>query len=605
MAKLPTAIDVTGAVAPRQMPGVRVPAGAFGEDIGKATSELGAVLQQEADKQLDLDNKAEAQELSNELNTRMRALEIGDGDQETGYRNALGKAAMDSRGDYEQRAEDLRKELMARATNDTVRRTFGAVAANRTGRFYDTVGTHFNAQRAAFRETAFKNTNNVATDNAVNATTDEERTTAANDAYINTEAYYREQKGLPDTVAKTFAEEARSAVHKAVILGLVDNQPTAAREYYKKIEGQIDSGDKPVLAKALRGGYVKEKSAAAAAKVLAMPEIEGIKAQEKWIRANEKDVDVADAAVKRLNADLALTEKDRKIKNRDLLEDTLTKIDDGTYTSPTDIPVALRTALIESRAMDGVLRAFDNKVRSGEPFSRVDDANAIEDLLDAVTAEDDPSQSALRELDLNDYKSRLSKRTWLQYKIKQTNAIKKYNGERQKGPKFDLGDEALREVTSVVFGKTPAKAAKGAFGKARAVVDDQLRRYLQKQFDAEQPVDEAELKRIAIRGFLKIQYTDNNTVLGYSTNLREDSTDFRAQAEDGRAFALADLDNEQTVERVAAAVGESPAQTRKAIKLLTDNKKGPITIDKILRLFASGRAKAAAREARQQQSNAF
>ena len=62
------------------MPGVRVPAGAFGEDIGKATSELGAVVQQEADKQFDLDNKAEAQELSNELNTRMRALEIGDDD---------------------------------------------------------------------------------------------------------------------------------------------------------------------------------------------------------------------------------------------------------------------------------------------------------------------------------------------------------------------------------------------------------------------------------------------------------------------------------------------------------------------------------------------
>jgi hypothetical protein len=601
MAKLPTAIDVTGAVAPRQMPGVRVPAGAFGEDIGKATSELGAVLQQEADKQLDLDNKAEAQELSNELNTRMRALEIGDGDQETGYRNALGKAAMDSRGDYEQRAEDLRKELMARATNDTVRRTFGAVAVNRVGRFYDTVGTHFNAQRLAFREQAFKNTNNVATDNAVNATTDEERVAHADDAFTNTWMYYSEQKGMSDKIARTFAEEARSAVHKAVILSLVDNQPTAAREYYKKIEGDIDSGDKPGLAKALRGGYVTEKSAAAAAKVLGMPEIKGIKAQEKWIRDNETDVEVADEAVKRLKADLSIAETDRKQKNRELLEDTLKKIDDGSYTSPTDIPVALRTALIESRAMDGVLRAFDNKVRSGEPFSRVDDANAIEDLLDAVTAEDDPSQSALRELDLNDYKSRLSKRTWLQYKIKQTNAIKKYNGERQKGPKFDLGDEALREVTSVVFGKTPAKAAKGAFGKARAVVDDQLRRYLQKQFDAEQPVDEAELKRIAIRGFLKIQYTDNNTLF----NVRRDSGDFRAQAEDGRAFALADLDNDQTIERVAAAVGESPAQTRKAIKLLTDNKKGPITIDKILRLFASGRAKAAAREARQQQSNAF
>jgi len=182
----------------------------------------------------------------------------------------------------------------------------------------------------------------------------------------------------------------------------------------------------------------------------------------------------------------------------------------------------------------------------------------------------------------------------------QTNAIKKHNDKRQNGPKSDHRNEALREVTSVVFGKTPAKAAQGPFGKARAVVDDQLRRYRQKQFDAEQPVDEAELKRIAIRGFLKIQYTDNNSLF----NVKQDSTDYRAQAEDGRPFALADLDNEQTIERVAAAVGESPAQTRKAIKFLNDNKKGPITIDKILRTFIDGRAKAAAREAQQRQRDA-
>lgn len=600
MAKLPTAIDVTGAVAPRQMPGVRVPAGAFGEGIGKAASEIGAYLENEAAVQLDLDNKAEAQELSNELNTRMRGLEIGDGEDEPGYKNVVGRDAMDKRGDYEQRAEDLRKELMGRATNDSVRRSFGGVAANRTGRFLDTVGGHFNAQRLAFRETAFKNANNVAADNAVNATTNEERVNHADDAFTNTWTYYSEQKSLPDKIAKTFAEEARSAVHKAVILGLVDDQPSEAREYYKSIEGQIDSGDKPVLARALRGGYVKEKSAAAAAKVLGMPQIKGIKAQEKWIRANEKDVDVADAAVKRLNADLALTEKDRKMKNRELLEDTLKKIDDGVYTSPTDIPVALRTALIESRAMDGVLRAFDNKVRSGEPFSRVDDANAIEDLLDASNTDDDPSQSALRELDLNDYKPRLSKTTWLQYKIKQTNAIRKYNGERQKGPKFDLGDEALREVASVIFGKTPAKAAQGAFGKARAVVDAQLRRYLAKQFEAEKPVDEAELKRIAVRGFLKIEYTDNNSLF----NVRRDSTDYRAQAEDGRPFALADLKNERTIERISAAIGESPAQTRKGIAKLQKYKK-PITINNLLKTFANGRTGAEARAATIRQRDAF
>jgi len=463
MAKLPTAIDVTGAVAPRQMPGVRVPAGAFGEDIGKAASELGAYLENEATVQLDLDNKAEAQELSNELNTRMRALEIGDGDQETGYRNALGKAAMDSRGDYEQRAEDLRKELMARATNDTVRRTFGAVAANRTGRFYDTVGTHFNAQRLAFRETAFKNTNNVATDNAVNATTDEERVAHADDAFTNTWMYYSEQKGLSDKIARTFAEEARSAVHKSVILGLVDNQPTAARKYYEKIQGQIDSGDKPALAKALRGGYVKEESARLAANPDAQT---GTLAERvKWAKTQStKDIEVQDALVQRISADFRVEETARKERIRTMREEAFNMIETGkdadgnpkVIKDISDLPVEL-IATLPGNDLTALTNYIKNKAKRGSGFSLSSDFNTTSAIDDVIIGEDDEE---FVNYDLNSVRTKLTQTDFRRYRALQIAAKKRIANEEAKDPSYTLANKELKLAFDAYGIKTTASATK-------------------------------------------------------------------------------------------------------------------------------------------------
>ena len=86
MAKLPQATDVIGGVSPQQMPTVRAPVDAFGADMGKAVSQLGSFIEDEAQKQQRLDNQAEAQELSNELNTRLRNLEIGADSGRVGYR---------------------------------------------------------------------------------------------------------------------------------------------------------------------------------------------------------------------------------------------------------------------------------------------------------------------------------------------------------------------------------------------------------------------------------------------------------------------------------------------------------------------------------------
>lgn len=580
MAKLPQAVNVVGGVSPQQMPGVQAPADAFGADMGKAISQLGSFIEDEAQKQQRLDNQAEAQELSNELNTRLRNLELGDGDQEPGYKNRLGRDAMDQRQTYEEQAEKIRKELVGRATNPIVRQNFSGVAANRTGQFLTSVGGHFNAQRKAYRKTALDNTTNVATDDAVNATDDATRLARANDAYTATFNYHSDDLGRPDAIAKTFAEEARSKVHQAVILGLVNNQPTAARKYYEANKSQVDPGDRPALEKMLRGGYVDEQSATQAATIDAKPKL--TYAQKLAEARKIEDIDVRDATVKRLETRRLQAERQLQLDNRARLQDTLEKIEKGDYRKTSDIPIELRVSLMENRQFSQIEAALKGKADRDDIYAERTDPEALAEIVDTTA---DPA--AFRNLDLNKYKTKLDRTDWFQYKVKQDQAKAKYRGERLKGPKFDLGDEALREVISRVFGMTPAKGRKGDFGKAAAVVDAELRRYIQQQFDAEKPVNEAELKRIAIRGLMKIKYTDNYLIQ------RRDYTDFRAQAEEGREFGLVNIDSEQTIERVAAGLGVTPADARKLInKLIVDKDatEETVTFDKLDRLLQEYRA---------------
>lgn len=587
MAKLPQALNVVGGVSPQQLPGVRVPAGAFGEDIGKAARELGAVVQQEADKQFDLDNKAEAQELSNELNTRMRALEIGDGDQEPGYRSALGKAAMDKRGSYEQRAEDLRKELMGRASNDTVRRTFGAVAANRTGRFYDTVGAHFNAQRLAFRETAMNNTNNVATDNAVNATTDEERVAHADDAHQNTWNYYTKQRGLPDAIAKTYADDARSAVHKAVILGLVDDEPSAAREYYKKIERQIDGGDKPALEKALRGGYVKEQSRIEAMKIANTRDQgtgEPLSLTEQMARAKRiKDVDVSDAAIARLKADHQIRETERKIEIRALRQEAYEMIENGVdrngepvdpIKSFSDLPTALKAALPGNDAAQ-LIRYIASKNDRGSGFAiGASDPTTEADLYEKSIAED---KSDFIDVDLNSLRSKLTREDYRRFITLQRGFVKERKSESYKNPSYALADRLTKEAVAAAGIKIGPK--KTANNKRFSIVVRNTRALVDEAREAGRPPPSREdiMKQLA-RDLLKIDEP------GW-----EAKNKYRFEAEMSPGYQIADYEDADVQAQIATATGIPVAEVAKIIRDLDlESRSGTntgITLDGITQIY--------------------
>jgi len=463
MAKLPQAVDVLGGVSPQQIPTVRAPADAFGADIGKAVSQLGSFIEDEAQKQQRLDNQAEAQELSNELNTRLRNLKLGDGDQEVGYMNRLGRDAMDQRVAYEEKAENIRKELLGRTSNPIVRQNVTGVFATSTGQFLTSIGGHFNAQRKAYRKTSLDNTTNVATDDAVNATDDETRLARANDAYTATFNYYSDDQGYKDAIAKTFAEEARSKVHTAVINSIVDNQPSVARAYYKKVKSQIDSGDRPAMEKALRGGYVKEQSAKLAADPKAS---EGtIEERIAWAKTQSRtDIEVQDALISRIQADFRMEETARKLKIRRLREDAFNMIEtgkkkDGSLISITDIsdlPAEL-LATLPGNDMNAIQTYIKNKARRGSGFALTSDFTTTSKIDELIIEEDDEK---LVDYDLDAQRTKLSQTDFRRYRTAQIAAKRRLEKQEAKDPSYTLANKELKLAFDAAGIKTTAGASK-------------------------------------------------------------------------------------------------------------------------------------------------
>lgn len=560
MAKLPQAVNVVGGVSPQQMPGVQAPADAFGADMGKAVSQLGAFIEDEAQKQQRLDNQAEAQELSNELNTRLRNLEIGDGDQEVGYKNRLGKDAMDQRSTYEEQAEKIRKELIARATNPIVRQNFSGVAANRTGQFLTSVGGHFNAQRQAYRKTALENTTNVATDDAVNATDDATRLARANDAYTATFNYHSDDLGRPDAVAKTFAEEARSKVHQAVILGLVNNQPTAAREYYEANKGQVDPGDRPALEKVLRGGYVKEESARLVADLANQPGLDTLAKQIAWIKTKTNDVEVVDAAAQRAKEALAVAETDRKVKLRETKEDMWTKINNGTYKSFDQIPTDV-IAQLDGTTVNTVKNAFVSIAKGGRGFALADDVDTMRLLHEASL---NPDPQVMADIDLNDLRGKLTESQWLYWQGRQRAAASSDAKARRRQQSYTLADRLAKEAltaANIDYGKKAstknAERAQNILNIAREVVENAA--------EEGRAATREEIQRELSAALLRVDYT--------GTNIISRGSDFRFERDADREYDIEDYGNPRVQRMISESIDLPQDQVVRIINAIVKQKK--------------------------------
>ena len=545
MAKLPQAVNVVGGVSPQQMPGVQAPADAFGADMGKAVSQLGAFIEDEAQKQQRLDNQAEAQELSNELNTRLRNLELGDGDQEVGYKNRLGRNAMDQRQTYEEQAEKIRKELVARATNPIVRQNFSGVAANRTGQFLTSVGGHFNAQRKAYRKTSLDNTTNVATDDAVNATDDETRLARANDAYTATFNYYSDDQGYKDAIAKTFAEEARSKVHTAVINSIVDNQPGVARAYYEKVKSQIDSGDRPAMERALRGGYVKEQSAALAAHPKAS---EGtINERVAWAKTQSTtDIEVQDALIQRIQADFRLEETARKLKIRGLREAAFNMIETGkqkdgspiSITDISDLPAEL-LATLPGNDMNAIQTYIKNKARRGSGFALTSDFTTTSKIDELLIGEDDQK---LVDYDLNAQRTKLSQSDFRRYRNLQIAAKRRIDNDEAKDPNYTLANKTLKLAFDAAGIKTTAAASKTQ-KRLRTVVTENVYALVEQAKSEGRKATREEINRQIAADLLRVDPPGT---------FNEGP---RATRDLGEGYAIPDLDDTEVQQQVATATG--------------------------------------------------
>ena len=560
MAKLPQAVNVVGGVSPQQMPSVQAPADAFGADIGKAVSQLGAFIEDEAQKQQRLDNQAEAQELSNELNTRLRNLKLGDGDQEVGYMNRQGRDAMDQRSAYEEKAEKLRKELLGRASNPTVRQNVSGVFANSTGQFLTSVGGHFNAQRKAYRKTALENTTNVATDDAVNATDDATRLARANDAYTATFNYHSDDLGQPDAVAKTFAEEARSKVHQAVILGLVNNQPTAARKYYEANKGQVDPGDRPALEKVLRGGYVKEESARLVADLANQPGLDTLAKQIAWIKTKTNDVEVVDAAAQRAKEALAVAETDRKVKLRETKEDMWTKINNGTYKSFDQIPTDV-IAQLDGTTVNTVKNAFVSIAKGGRGFALADDVDTMRLLHEASV---NPDPQVMADIDLNDLRGKLTESRWLYWQGRQRAAASREEKERRRQDNYTLADRLAKEAltaANIDYGKKAstknAARAQNILNIAREVVENAA--------EEGRAATREEIQRELSAALLRVDYTDLSII--------SSGSDFRFERDADREYDIEDYGNPRVQRMISESLDLPQDQVVRFINSIVKQKK--------------------------------
>jgi hypothetical protein len=560
MAKLPQAVNVIGGVSPQQMPTVRAPVDAFGADMGKAVSQLGSFIEDEAQKQSRLDNQAEAQELSNELNTRLRNLELGDGDKQIGYKTLSGRDAMDQRQTYEEQAEKIRKELVGRATNPIVRQNFSGVAANRTGQFLTSVGGHFNAQRKAYRKTALDNTTNVATDDAVNATDDATRLAGANDAYTATFNYHSDDLGRPDAVAKTFAEEARSKVHRAVILGLVNNQPTAAREYYEANKGQVDPGDRPALEKVLRGGYVKEESARLVADLANQQGQDTLAKQIAWVKTKTTDVEVVDAATQRLKEAFAVAETDRKVKLRETKEDMWTKINNGTYTSFDQIPTDV-IAQLDGTTVNTVKNAFVSIAKGGRGFALADDVDTMRLLHEASV---NPDPQVMADIDLNDLRGKLTESRWLYWQGRQRAVASREAKELRRQQSYTLADRLAKEAltaANIDYGKQAstknAERAQNILNIAREVVENAA--------EEGRAATREEIQRELSAALLRVDYTDLSIIAR--------GTDFRFERDADREYDIEDYGDPRVQRMISESLDLPQDQVVRFINSIVKQKK--------------------------------
>jgi len=248
MAKIPTAADLTQ-VTPQAAPLVRVPTGAYGEQIAQAAENLGNTAMQIGEQIKKQEDEDDAKMLDSRLSKRLRDIEFGDGKDEMGFYSRQGRDAIDNHKSYSDRVQKALKDIGADARSRGSARLFNRVGQRRVSGVLDKFGSHINSARLKVSSDASLAIIEEAIANAgANASDPVEAAKHIDLVRLEARKKALRENGDKDYVKRQI-KAAVTKAHVAVINRLLQDPKggTAAKKYFNDKISEIDGNVQAAL----------------------------------------------------------------------------------------------------------------------------------------------------------------------------------------------------------------------------------------------------------------------------------------------------------------------------------------------------------------------
>lgn len=261
MAKLPTTLgQLNTPTSNRSIAGYDV--SSIGAAQSNAASAMNRGLQSlaggfqavagEVDRLQQIDNRRYASDLDNEYAKAISLLQYGDGtDQNPGYFNMKGQAALDQYQPTQKKLEDLKQQIAKKAQNRTVKDTFLLAANSRQTTESEQMTKWSSEQRNVAANTTSKVRVQQARDDIAAAPGNDEiraRSLAISENEVMAQA---KREGWSPEITNQALKENRSAIYVAEITSAVVTDPEAADAIYQKHKGEIVGGARADIEKVL------------------------------------------------------------------------------------------------------------------------------------------------------------------------------------------------------------------------------------------------------------------------------------------------------------------------------------------------------------------
>lgn len=446
MVRVPTYTpDVSERPALRQDLTVRATPDDFGAQVGRGLQSVARGGMQVAEAMqavADMEDVAAAKEADNALADWSREAMYGD----SGFMLLEGRAAVDARKDFEKQWEQKRLDFGKGLRAGASKRYMDASTARRQQVLQSTAVHTAQQRKAWFAESAAARLNTFAED-ALAAYEDPARVNlmlAAGQAELRQQA---ELLGWDADTLKNKEAEYLSGVHKSIALRIAVDDPIAAKEY---ADGHADmlTGPHQYDLELTLDGAVKEETAKREASRI----VESMNAGEPVDVAKElnaiEDEDVRILTENRINALVATETAANEAAIKAAKSQLWTIIEKGG--TPDDVPFEVR----QMAGLEAVSSAWGYVERRANRTDAKDDQALLYEMR--LRAAADPV--GFSQVDLNDYRDRLSPEAITELTGLQSEAIADKRKATQKGitysSAFKLATDQLEAIGLTTTGKT-------------------------------------------------------------------------------------------------------------------------------------------------------